>query len=341
MPAKPTELTEHAKIHTQKLEISRLNKLLKESVEHGVDLERKLTTYATLRAADMKPIKIRPGKRGAKKATTIVQLASDWHTPQIIKPGQVNGLNEHNAEIGVERGEKFFKDFVNCTKHEQSRYQIGDIVLWLGGDFLSNCHIHGEDSMLVTDHSLAEEVEIVQPLLVGGIQYIVDRLDCKVHVVCSVGNHGRSTAKKLTSNQTAFSWEQVMYKQVRERFIGNDQLSWDISDTNHKVADVAGFKILFTHGDEGVKGGGGIGGISVPFRRVVTSSWMPTYGVDFTCIGHFHQFVQIAEGMINGCLVGWDTFAKSMAFPFSRPQQMFFLVDHESRRVGGVRPIWA
>jgi len=337
---KPTDLTEHSKIHTQKLELRRVNKLLAESVDRCTDLKRQLEIHTAIRAADSKPIRIRPGKRGPKKATTVVALISDWHTCQIVDAAEVNGLNEHNAEIGQERGTKYFIDLARCIKHEQAAYQIDEVVLWLGGDFLQNCHIHDLDSQLTVGISPQQEAGIVAPLLSGGIQHLLKSLDCRFNVVCNVGNHGRTTYKRLTTKQTNYSYEQAIYNSLALFFKDERRVRFDVGESNHKVADIAGFKILFTHGDEGLKGGGGIGGISVPFRRVITASWMPTYGVDFVCIGHYHHFVQIAEGMINGSLVGWDTYAKSMGLAFGRPQQMMFNVDHESKRVGGVRPIW-
>jgi len=335
------DLKQDDKIRSLEADRRRLNSVPRLSLDVRSDLQEIIDNYSSIRKADLKPIKYKVRKSSEKLPVTPVALLSDWHSMQIIEAGQTNGLNEHNMEIGISRGEKYFRRLGEHLKRDCRIYSVDQAILWLGGDFLTNCELHGMDSARTVAQSPAEEVTIITEMLISGLEYLLSLDIPKFYIPCCVGNHGRSTIKKMTNSQSSFSWEQVIYQQLATHFVGDNRMKWDISESSHKVVDANGFKILFHHGDEGLKGGGGVGGIGVPFRRVVTSRWAPTYGQDFTCIGHYHTFeVLRGIGMINGCLNGWDTFAKTMGFAYSEPVQAYFLVDHEKNQVADVRPIW-
>ena len=334
------ELEEDDKLRRLQAENRRLNSILRLSLEARSDLQKIIDDYSFVRKADLKPIKI--NKIGAAgRSMTPVALLSDWHSLQVIEAGQTNGLNEHNAEIGQQRAREYFVRLKVELEQDLRRNTVKEAIIWLGGDFLTNCDLHGLDSARQVVQSPAEEVTLITEMLISGIEYLLCSDVPKFYVPCCVGNHGRTTERKMTNSQTSFSWEQVIYQQLATHFKGDKRVIFDVSESNHKMVDVGGFKILFHHGDEGLRGVGGAGGIAVPFRGVINSRWKPTYGQDFTCIGHYHTFeVLRGLGMINGCLNGWDTFAKTMGFAHSKPVQAYFLVDNKRKTVADVRPIW-
>ncbi len=335
------ELEEDDKTRKLQSENRRLNSILRLSLEARTTLEGIIDYYSFIRKADLKPIAIK-GKSSARGefSRTPVALLSDWHSLQIIEPGQMNGLNEHNAEIGLERGRNLFRKLRGELERDLREYAVPEAIIWLGGDFLTNCDLHGLDSSRYVHQSPAEEVTLITEMLISGLTYLLSSDVPRFYIPCNVGNHGRSTIKKMTNSQTSFSWEQVIYQQLAKHFKDEKRIRFDLSDSNHKVVDVDGFKILFTHGDEGLKGGGGAGGIAVPFRGAI-NRWEKAYHQDFTCVGHYHTFeVLRGIGMINGSLVGWDTFAKSSNFSYCKPVQAYFLVDNKRKEVADVRPIW-
>lgn len=328
-------------MHRQQATVSQLRALVKAQADALEAIEEAAGLKAWLGESVGKPIVVAKGKGGSKPRTTVVVAASDWHSAQLVNPKAVGGKNRHNPGIGQERAQKFSRDVVKRIRFQQGAFQIDDVVLWLGGDFMVG-ELHEIDSARSCDLSPLEEVAFVVEILEGVLRHLLSELDCpRIHVVCCWGNHGRTTEKPRSKSVHAYSYEQFVYTQLARQFASEPRLRFDVSESAFKLIDVAGFRIVAHHGDQKVvTGGGGIGGLAVPFRRRALTSILPDHEADFFLIGHFHRYSMFDVGGVNGSLVGVDEYAYNMGLRSERPAQIAFQVDHESRRIGTVMPIW-
>ena len=101
--------------------------------------------------------------------------------------------------------------------------------------------------------------------------------------------------------------------------------------------------ILLTHGDRmGVKGGDGIIGALGPIARgaIKIGNSYRHVGVDFDFIlgGHYHQLFWLPNAIFNGCVKGYDEYARLvLRAGYERPTQALFFVHPEH----GITARWA
>jgi hypothetical protein len=115
------------------------------------------------------------------------------------------------------------------------------------------------------------------------------------------------------------------------RHIQDDRVTFDIPDSADVRFDVYRTRFLLTHGDQ-TKGGGGIGGIWPPIKRMVQQK-RTQYAhnpFDVLLCGHWHQLVWGGDFVVNGSLKGFDEYALLSRFPPERPQQALFLVTPDN-----------
>lgn len=314
--------------------------LLQASEARVQELSDAIACYESLRASDLRPIKIKKGRsRQGKSPHTFLALASDWHSCEIVSSAETGGRNKHNEEVGRERASRYFTDLVRLVKESQQRFSIEDLILWLGGDFMVG-EMHGVESARSCNLAPLEEVAAIKSILLGGIDYLLAELDVpRIHVPCSPGNHGRSTLEYRYRKSMAYSYEAYLYRDLAIHYADEPRLDFDTSDEAYKVVDAGGFKVGFHHGHE-IRYGGGVGGLSVPFRRSFYRL-QSTYDMDAMCIGHFHQYGYYSGvGFTNGSLVGWNSYAAGKGLPFEPPAQVAALISHERKAIGRVMPIW-
>lgn len=315
-------------------------RLLVASEIRSQELSDAIACYESLRSSDTKPIKIRKGRPAKGKSPhTFLALASDWHSCEIVSSSETGGRNKHSEEIGQARAEKYFRDLARLVKECQSTFLIDDLLFWLGGDFMVG-EIHGVESARSCDLAPLEEIAAIKRILIGGIDFLLSELDVsKIRVPCSPGNHGRSTLEYRYRKSMAYSYEAYLYKDLAVHYADEPRLDFDVSDEPYKVVNAGGFRVGFHHGHE-IKYGGGVGGLSVPFRRSFYRL-QSTYDMDALCIGHFHQYGYYSGvGFTNGSLVGWNSYAAGKGLAFEPPAQVAALISHERRAVGRVMPIW-
>lgn len=82
--------------------------------------------------------KITRSKKPEKKTeSTAVICASDRHIEENVDPETIDGINEYNLAIAEHRATNFFKNSLKLVDSFENETKIPNIVLWLGGDFIS------------------------------------------------------------------------------------------------------------------------------------------------------------------------------------------------------------
>ncbi len=252
-----------------------------------------------------------------------VAVASDWHIEEPVKASSVSGLNEFNLDIADYRAENFFINVAKLVRMFQKDTKIDKLILALLGDFISN-YLHDE---LVEVNDLAPVAAAIHAknMLITGIQYILEKTDVDLHLVCKCGNHGRTTKKNRHATELGNSLEYFIYDSIAGHFSNEGRVSVDINDGYHTYIRVFDTVLRFHHGHM-VQYQGGIGGITIPVNKAI-AGWNRGKKADIDIFGHFHSRFDGGNFICNGSLIGYNSFAVAIKAAFEKPSQTFFLVD--------------
>jgi len=312
--------------HRQALGLKILKRENKALIHRLADMEDSLEVLTALHEQTLrfKPITARETGYKAREATAVV-MCSDWHVEETVSPEQVNGRNEYSPEIARERVRNLVQGILWQLELHQSKIQIKDLILWLGGDLISG-FIH-EELQETNAMSPIEATMYCQELIATElIQPILDNTELeRILVPCSYGNHGRTKQRKQFKNAAKNSYEWLIYHALKHRFRDEARLEFNIANGAHLYVDVYDFTIRFHHGDD-VKYGGGVGGLTIPINKAI-DRWNDYEPADITCLGHFHTYMSLPYVVTNGSLIGYNEFALSIKAKYEAPQQAFFLVD--------------
>jgi len=305
--------------------ISEKDKIIKVLRNELFEKSEKLDYVLDLKSYNPQKFKITANPE-IKSESTAILCASDWHIEERIDLSTVNGLNEFNLEIAKESANNFFARGVRLIEVFGKDTDINDVVLWLGGDFISG-YIH-EELMESNYLTPIEATLVVMDMLSNGINYILKNTKCRLTVPTSVGNHGRSSEKRKISTENKNSYEYLMYHMLRRQFEGNDRVNFIIEDGYLTYVDVYDYKIRFHHG-HALNYNGGVGGLTIPTAKAI-AQWDKETKAYLDIFGHFHTLMMdtgTAKFVVNGSLVGYSPFALRIKAPYEAPKQAFVLID--------------
>ena len=275
-------------------------------------------------------MKIKPkSTKTAVGEATAVFMASDWHVGERVTLESVSNLNVYNPQTARARAHSFFRKGLFLTDVVRKGIKIRDLVLYLGGDFLSGyIHKELEESNYM---SPIEETMFATELLSEGIDFLLDEggFDT-ITVPCSVGNHARTTEKFRISTEHQNNFEYLMYMNIAKMYRNNPRIRFIIPKsyfTYYTVYDR--FKLRCHHG-HACKFYGGVSGISLVINKSI-NLWnkQEREKVYIDLVGHFHQSNDFNNCITNGSVVGYNAFALTNKFPFEEPCQQFFTIDKE------------
>ena len=285
-----------------------------------------LVSLANIKAK--KPPKRTPSS--GKNPATAVVLLSDWHVEERIRGETIGFVNEFSLDIADKRIAELSDRIEMLVRHERQIADINRIVIWAGGDFISN-NIH-EDTAEVAQLPPAEAMRWAGSRL----RAIIDRASAiadEVIVVTSGGNHGRSVLKPRIATEADHSWEQNCYVMMAT-FETRPNVRWQIGEGYLNVLDLDGFKIAFHHG-HGIKGNVHIG------ASKAIAQWQRGTPVDMHCFGHHHQFAyQRGKYLSNGSLIGYNAYALRIRADFEAPCQAFAVICHRRNECTKAIPIF-
>ena len=275
---------------------------------------------------------IKPSKASGTSESTMVAIGADWHAFETVKPEQVNGLNEYTPAICRSSVERFFKSIIRWTDIHRHGTKIDTLVMAFLGDLMTGM-LH-EDQMEGNFGTPLEEAIFVTELVVSGIDYIVAHGNFKRIIVLSCdGNHSRITEKKRKANRVKHSLEWLIFRFVEQRFAerGVSGIEFHISEGIHNYLDVdyaGGKTIRFSHGDEGIRYQGGVGGLSVSANRTI-DKWNVGRRADIDIFGHHHTSEHPRRYIAVGSIMGYSPFSLAGKYEFELPSQTLVLLEKE------------
>lgn len=329
---------ERNKLDAKIRDLNARNKKLIDDAEHNdAVMDFYLNTAAT-KAGDVKAPQYKKdvaSKKNGKNEATAFAILSDVHIEESVTYEGTDGLNEYNPEIAEQRLEKFFKNTLKLVEKERVHSNIDTMVLALLGDNITG-YIHEE--LMESNHlSPTEATTLVRNLLISGIKYLVDNGNFKKIIIpCNYGNHGRTTKLKRFNTGHKNSYEWMMYQDMKKIFTEY------LPEKYSKVVDIITSKneyvyldfydeytVRFCHGDH-FRFAGGIGGLNVPLKKFLLRM-NEQHKADMTFMGHWHQILLgvTEDCMINGSVMGINSYAMQFGGIPKPPQQIFTLLDKE------------
>ena len=285
------------------------------------DLEREKQALLDIKSG-VNSFTIKP-RKSIKSEATPIWLASDWHVGESVSYGQTNGINRYDLKIAQARAEAFFRNGLRLTNLSAHDVTVNTIVLALLGDFITG-HLH-LDAVENNNLPPVEETLFAQSLIVSGIEYILKNSDYSLVIPCHSGNHGRTTKFAHFGSENGHSLEFFLYNSIANYFRNEPRVKMMMPEGSHSYVDIYGYRVRFLHGHD-VKFGGGVGGITIPLNKAI-NQWDKARPAYLTCLGHFHQRFDGGNFLVNGSLIGYNSFALSIKASAEQPAQSFALID--------------
>ena len=253
-----------------------------------------------------------------------VALFSDAHIEETVNPQSVMSLNEYNTDIAKQRIQNYFSNLVHCLNKDE----VTHLIFASLGDTISG-YIHDE---LAQTNGLTplEATQLAQGLLFNGLKFICEKSKVEdIYFIGIVGNHSRVTKKIQHANGYKMSYEWLMYQNIkRECEIAGLPITFNLPESEMAVVDTQdNRRFLFIHGFQiRSNGSGTVCGIYPALNRLCMK-WDKIFHQDKIYLGHFHSCVSIPNAMVNGSIIGYNSFALSNGFGYERPAQQYEVYD--------------
>ena len=268
---------------------------------------------------------IDPSPVGSVGEACPIIMLSDWHFEERVDSDTINGLNDYNLEIAAVRWNKCIQNSLKLVQKERHTSEINDIVIWLGGDFITGyIHEELEESNYL---SPTQATRFAKSKIISALKFYDDYGKFnKITVVCNYGNHGRTNKKPRVSTGYKNSYEWMMYNDIADYFSDNSKFSFVIPNGLFAYVNLYGYNLRFWHGDT-VSYGGGIGGLTVPLIKAITR-YDQTIKADYNFMGHYHQLFQATKNcIVNGSGIGFNAYAQRIGASNERSLQGFVIID--------------
>ena len=258
-------------------------------------------------------------------------LWSDWHWGEVVRPEEVNGVNEFNLTIAHQRAKLLTEKVIDiCFNHVVDPDYPG-IVVNLGGDMISGV-IH-EELTTTNELPVMPTIRDLVGVLKTALLALADRFGL-VFVPCVVGNHGRLSVKPKMKQRVHENFDWLVYTWLEAMLEDDKRIQFRIPDGADCHYTVYQHRYMLTHGDAlGVSGGDGIIGSLGPIMRGDFKTRRQAgelgRGYDTLIMGHWHQYLPLVPRLIvNGSLKGFDEFAhlRLRAAP-EKPQQALWFTS--------------
>lgn len=287
---------------------------------------------ATLRPAEPVYVPPAPSHVGAKSHVQALVL-SDLHCGEVVAPEAVNGLNEFNWDVLVERMAQIEKSLLSFL-HARP-WPIDELQIWLLGDNLSG-NIH-EELAETNEFPVAEQAWRVGILIAQFIERLVPHYP-RIVVNGVSGNHPR-IGKPHSSKQVFDNFDWLSYKLIDAHLTNYESVECSFPMSAFKVVEIAGLRGLLWHGD-GVRSsmpGVPWGGVMRRWNELSKQYAQAGIYLDFLAVGHFHQ-ANIVQSKIfmNGSVIGLNEYGLKNFGSGERPTQLLLTFQPSKKRLTDV-----
>jgi hypothetical protein len=263
---------------------------------------------------------------------SVVVALTDLHFGTNVDPAELGGKNEFNWNIGARRF-GFIMEQLQTYKMEL-RHLHEEVVLLLGGDLIGGI-IHNQEG---------PDYDLITFQVNGALSYFIQAFEHlkafypKVRVVCQPGNHGRmmhKQSKDRALSQKYDSYENIIFYALSKYFSKDPKVEIVVPKTPYATVTIQGHRVYMTHGD-GVFVTGNPGksintdNINKQVSRVNEAEYKEGRDpFEVFVFGHVHQAAhfQVSSGahiIINGSMIGTDSFAQGVGITSNNPVQVLW-----------------
>lgn len=253
-----------------------------------------------------------------------ITLFSDIHFEERVDKKSINGLNEFTPEIAEQRCKNYFKNLRKQIEKERRDIEINDLIFASLGDM-----IHGliHEEYIATNYLRPIEASFrMYEIVLNGLNYLLEDKQLKnIVFIGKIGNHSRTTLRPFSSIEAVMSNEWSIYKHLEKHFENEKRITFILDEsyfTYMKVYD----KILRFHHGHNIKYMGGIGGLTIPLIKYIYKSNMQKHA-DMDFIGHFHTRFNLPNCLVNGSIVGFNSYGIKIGASPEEPVQQFQILD--------------
>lgn len=279
-----------------------------------------------------------PRTKRRRVAEVACYVISDTHFGQRFSKAELGGLNEYSLEVAAQRLEVVTE---KAARIAQEKIGAEKLYVFILGDLVSGS-IH--DELEATNEiSVPEQALFAADRIQQALRYLHQYVP-ELEVVALSGNHGRVRKAKWAARRQYESWDYVTCRIVEAVLSQLKNIRFHIPRSPFVIVDVAGLKVLASHGDH-IRSSTSWAGI--PFyglsrdtfrRRVLLSEHDQHF--DVALLGHFHTSAVVPlagdlKVILAPSLVGPDPYSETLAAG-SRPAALFFGVAPSV----GITSIW-
>jgi|ERR1035437_362552 hypothetical protein len=273
------------------------------------------------------------------EAVDFLALWSDWHYAAVIKPNQVQFLNEFNSEIALEYVKDLVEKNISVIRHEQGSHPCTSGTLWLGGDFFEGMFNFPSQILQIDKHVIAQ-IRDIAPIIAQAIISLLSVVK-KIHVLAQRGNHARLAPKGVFPEEVSLDY--LLYDLVKAHLSNYPQITMDIIEEEVYRYDIRGHQFSFQHGESlgNPKTLRGIDEATTIEMAITSYSGKKT---EYMVCGHFHRYYTAdimggGELIINGCFPGISEYGLKVGKGvISRPTQFIGFV-HAKRALAARYPL--
>lgn len=338
---KPSKtLAEFAQKHDSTTIIARLEKELRDANEQiGLqDMIRDVMGTARLGLDNIDPPAWTLKPVSADVPGVPMLFLSDFHWGEVVKPAQINYVNDFNLSIAQARLKHTTEKAVHLLNVLDPKMRYPGIVCALGGDMISG-NIH-EELMATNQLNTMPTVLDLYEHMITALKTLADTFG-NVFVPCVGGNHGRDTKKTWSKdrNHTSFDW--LLYQFLARHFAADKRFTFYIPEGSDALFKLYNTRFLLTHGDQFKAGDsiiGPIGPLTRGAQKKQTRNQAVDQEFDVMMAGHWHQYIFLNYLLVNGSLKGYDEYAAQGNFRFEPPRQALVTV-HPDYDINWAMPV--
>ncbi len=273
----------------------------------------------------------KPYKFAADRDMTTHKFVLEWsdlHAAEVVSYEQMNGLNEYNWQIMLERHKRLQRALLSFRKNRP--YPVDDLYILGLGDMVTG-DIH--DELRETNEVVI--TESAARLGFDGAEFIASFAPYfkNIYVSGVVGNHGRTTHKPEFKNPHK-NWDWIMYVIMELRLREFDNVHVEIPKSFEHVVQVFDKNILMFHGDGIPSNMPGVpwGGIQRRTKELFDTWMSQDIFVNHFACGHYHEANVVGQKRIlmNGSIKGPDEYSKKR-FGGGRPACQLLHTFHPKR----------
>ncbi len=302
---------------------------------HRAENQFETLRLAVVRAAGLpfNPQRWKPVATPTGAPGTPVLFFSDAHFGQTVSFAESGGINEYNSTIARDRYRRMIDKTIELAfDHEPHPKYPNGIIYVRGGDLISG-DIH-EELVKTNDLQSLPSVKHLTETEIPGIERLAEKFG-RVRIITLPGNHGRSTKKPesanfvMTNYDVLSGWMLEAYFSGHARFRG--RVTFETPESGDALVTVEGVSVCFTHGDRPFVGGGNSNVGAIATAIIGDKRRRDMYArlgrrIDYTFIGHYHMSREVGSLVINGCVPGFDNYAKMLGLaPEPASQTLAFI----------------